>query len=117
MEIMRVGVLTTSYPRTADDFAGNFVAGLATWLAQRAEVEVLSASERWPIFYRGGAPSALRGLGWAWGALYSARLWRCAAVAARRWDAIVSHWTIPCGLIAARLARGRPHVAIAHGSD
>jgi glycosyltransferase involved in cell wall biosynthesis len=36
---------------------------------------------------------------------------------ARHWDAIVSHWLLPCGLAGALAARGRPHVAIAHAGD
>jgi glycosyltransferase involved in cell wall biosynthesis len=36
---------------------------------------------------------------------------------ARRWDVLVSHWLVPAGAIADTLARGRRHLAIAHGSD
>ncbi len=66
---MRIGVLTTSYPRDDEDPAGNFVAGFARWLAAEVgDVEVLAASAERRLFYRGGAPSAL-GLGSAPSAL------------------------------------------------
>jgi glycosyltransferase involved in cell wall biosynthesis len=42
------------------------------------------------------------------------------AVAARELaacDALVSHFGLPCGVIASLLARGRPHVAVLHSAD
>ncbi len=115
---MRIGVLTTSYPRDDDDPAGGFVAGFARWLAATgAEVEVIAADARRPLFYRGGAPAALRGRGWLGAAAFSSTLLRTAAARAARWDAIVSHWLVPSAAVGATLARGRPHLAIAHGSD
>lgn len=117
---MRIGVITTSYPRSDDDPAGNFVAGFARWLSQRAEVEVVCAAERGPLFYGGGAPGALSRGGaatWMHAAAFSGRLLARAAARARHWDAIVSHWLIPCGAIGLALSGNRPHLAIAHGSD
>lgn len=115
---MRIGVLTTSYPRQADDPAGAFVAGFARWLASHVgEVEVLCADESRPIFYRGGAPGALRGRGWWHAARFSTRLLAEVARRSRRWDAIVSHWLVPSGAIGLLLQGSRPHLAIAHGSD
>src|SRR5262249_32427996 len=38
-----------------------------------------------------------------------------ARAAARRWDAVVSHWLLPSGAVG--LSLGLPHLAIAHGSD
>ncbi len=93
------------------------MAGLSRWLAARAEVEVLCADERRPLFYRGGAPGALRGRGWVGAARFSSTLWLEAAKRARRWDALVSHWLVPSGAVGLSLQRGRPHLAIAHGSD
>ncbi|MBK6847147.1 MAG: glycosyltransferase [Proteobacteria bacterium] len=140
---MRVGVLTTSYPRHADDWAGGFVAELARWLAREGDaLEVLAptpASDSTPgvrvrplryartprLCYGAGAPDNLLGAGdWggraaAWAQL-PAFVGRLAAASwwhARRWDAVVSHWLLPAGLVGARLARGRPHLAIAHSSD
>ena len=41
---MKLGVVTTSYPREPGDPAGSFVAGFARWLAARGhEVEVVAA--------------------------------------------------------------------------
>jgi glycosyltransferase involved in cell wall biosynthesis len=116
---VRVGVLTTSYPRDDDDPAGGFVAGFARWLAAHVgDVEVLCADAARPLFYRGGAPTALARPG-AWpGALaFSTRLWAAARRRAARWDALVTHWLVPSGAIGLALAGRRPHVAIAHGSD
>jgi glycosyltransferase involved in cell wall biosynthesis len=116
---VRIGVLTTSYPRDAEDAAGAFVAGFARWLAAHVgDVEVLHADERRPLFYRGGAPAALAGGGrWGEALAFSTRLLLAAARRARRWDAIVSHWLVPAGALGAALGRGRPHLCIAHGSD
>lgn len=116
---MRIGVLTTSYPREEGDPAGHFVAGFAGWLAGRgAQVEVVCAAAGGRLFYRGGAVGALRARPIA-GAVEAA--WWCGRLAAtvrraqRRWDAMVSHWVVPCGLLGAAL--DKPHLAIAHGSD
>ena len=46
---MRIGVVTTSYPREPGDFAGAFVAGLTHWLAHAGHrVEVIAAGEPSP---------------------------------------------------------------------
>lgn len=138
---MRVGVVTTSYPREAGDPAGHFVAGFARWLTgQGAEVEVVAAGpgaavvEGIPVervagrglFYDGGAPDALALPGaWRRASGFVAAL---AAEVARRmdaWEAVVSHWVAPCGLVSAAVlatrlsAHGhrRHHLAIAHSSD
>ena len=131
---MRVGVLTTSYPRGPTDAAGLHVAGLARWLVARgAAVEVVAAgpgdSHDGPIpihrvgtrglFYGGGAPEALAR---SWAARAAApgfvgRLFAVAQRRARRWDAVITHWLLPCGLVGVALAGRRPHVAIAHSSD
>lgn len=145
---MRIGVLTTSYPRWSGDPAGPFVAALNRWLvAAGHQVDVLAAgsaadrlgphlaaSKTPPIlddsgsvvrrvpsslFYAGGAPDAL--LSGPTALLEAARF--SAVLAARfhdlhrRYDAFVSHWLLPCGVLAAALSDGRPHVAVAHSSD
>ena len=140
---MRIGFLTTSYPRDADDSAGVFVRGLARALVDRGHtIDVLCAasSERAhasepgidvhalryapdPLartFYGPGAPDALRRDPRAWlgAATYPALLAREAQRRAAGWDAIVSHWAVPSGLVGTSLRTdARPHVAILHGAD
>ena len=115
---MRVGVLTTSYPRDPDDAAGAFVAGFARWLlAHVGDVDVVCADGARPLFYRGGAPEALaRGGRWTEAAAFSAHLLIEAKRRARGWDAVVSHWLVPSAAVGDACAPGR-HLAIAHGSD
>ena len=115
---MRVGVLTTSYPRDAGDAAGAFVAGFSRWLAAHVgDVDVVCADAARPLFYRGGAPEALRQRGrWAEAAAFSARLLIEAKRRARGWDAVVSHWLVPAGAVGDACGRAA-HLAIAHGSD
>lgn len=114
---MRVGVLTTSYPRAADDAAGAFVAGFSRWLAANVgDVDVVCADEARPLFYRGGAPEALERGGWVQAAAFSAALLIEARRRARGWDAVVSHWLVPSGAVADACGTAR-HLAIAHGSD
>lgn len=133
---MRIGVLTTSYPRYPNDYAGNFVAELTEWLTQEGdELEVLApapAKTDHPhiklrslqyafsprLFYRAGAPDNLQQVS-AWLQLptFLTRLalecyWR-----SRRWDAVISHWLVPCGLVASLATHGIPHLTIAHSSD
>ena len=118
---MTVGVVTTSFPRFEGDPAGSFVEGLSRWLARYHDVEVVCADAERPLFYRGGAPEELSRGGTAWlaAAAFSSRLAIEVAWRARRWDRIVSHWMVPCGIAAAIAARPRrlPHLCIAHGSD
>jgi glycosyltransferase involved in cell wall biosynthesis len=115
---MRIGVLTTSYPREPGDPAGHFVEGFATWLAERgASVEVVAAGPG-GLFYRGGAVGAWRRRpvrGSALAAAWCGRFAHAVAKQARSWDAVVSHWLLPCGVVG--MATRLPHLAIAHGSD
>ncbi len=114
---MRVGVLTTSYPRDAEDAAGAFVAGFSRWLAANVgDVDVVCADAARPLFYRGGAPEALKRGRWAEAAAFSAHLLIEAKRRARGWDAVVSHWLVPSGAVGDACAPAR-HLAIAHGSD
>jgi glycosyltransferase involved in cell wall biosynthesis len=126
---LRVGVLTTSYPRDSTDPAGIFVAGLTRFLAaQGARVEVVAAGpgadrdgdipvrriDAPRLFYGGGAPEALASSWRARAAVPGFVLRMAAAAIGRRWDAVISHWLLPCGLIG---ATHRRHVAIAHSGD
>ncbi len=129
---MRIGVVTTSYPRTPGDSAGNFVAGhVAALRALGHDVEVIAAGDAGDasdagamriadraLFYRGGAPDRLErapiraGLA---GAAFTARLVATVVRRARDWDAIVAHWLAPSALAA--LPSTAPLTAIAHGGD
>jgi teichuronic acid biosynthesis glycosyltransferase TuaC len=138
---MKLGVLSTSYPTRDDDAAGRFVMEMAEALAARGhEVAALfpehadrdhragrnprlvplpyarpRALER--TFYGAGVPDnvarrpALALLGLA----YSARLLAAAHGMAREWDAVVAHFLLPSGLVAASL--GKPCLVIAHSAD
>jgi glycosyltransferase involved in cell wall biosynthesis len=135
---VKLGVVTTSYPRFAGDPAGNFVAGHVRALRRLGhEVEVIAAGAgaaddgtdgtddavpvlRIPgsLFYRGGAPDRLERAplrAGAAAALFTARLTAAVAARAPRWDAVIAHWLAPSA-IAALPARA-PMLAIAHGGD
>ena len=140
---MRIGVVTTSYPRFEGDPAGCFVAELARWLCREGDrVEVLAPAPaaRLPgdpaglevhplgrgdsrLFYRAGAPDNLAAPGaaglraWAEAPLFLAGLARAIAATARGWDAVISHWLVPSALAAGLGARALPQLAIAHSSD
>lgn len=130
---MRVGIVTTSYPRWRGDAAGSFVAGHAAYLrGTGATVEIVAAGApdvdpAWDaaegvrrvaappgLFYAGGAPEAIgRGVGGAAG--FAARLGAAVVARASRWDAVAAHWLAPSAW-AAVPTRG-PLLAIAHGGD
>ena len=139
---MKIGVITTSYPRFAGDAAGNFVAGHAGALrALGHEVEVVAAGDSSAtrdelaslerstghpairvgasrLFYRGGAPDAFERMPVRAGltaAAFTARLTATVAARAARWDAIIAHWLVPSAIAA--LPTRQPLVAIAHGGD
>jgi len=139
---MRVGVVTTSYPRDADDFAGWFVAErVRAWLAEGHEVDVLAAGappgtargERLTItrlpaslaggpdlFAGAGAPEALEAGSAAalWGAArFAASLAAEVASRAPRWDRVESHWLAPSALAVLAAAPGLRHRATAHSGD
>jgi glycosyltransferase involved in cell wall biosynthesis len=141
---VRVGVLTTSYPRTPSDYAGAFVADrVQALLARGHEVDVLAAGAGAPLgttrdgrltltrlpasltdgrdlFAGAGAPEAFErdGARAAWAALrFSAELTAAASARAPRWDRVESHWLAPCALAAVAAAPGLPHRAVAHSGD
>lgn len=114
---MRIGVVTTSYPRWPGDAAGSFVAAHAH--AMRAlghDVDVVGAHVIASSLFDGhGAPEQLeRGRGYLRGAWFSARLAAEVMRRAHAWDLIVAHWLVPA--VAALPAR-KPMLAIAHGGD
>ncbi|MBI2896250.1 MAG: glycosyltransferase family 4 protein [Deltaproteobacteria bacterium] len=146
---MRIGFLTTSFPRHEGDVAGSFVLGMARALCKRGhEVEVLApepstgpggTASRWApggavdlrhvaylrprslqrTFYGAGAPENLSADPLAWvGALpFGVALAASGLVRSRSWDAVVSHWLLPCGVVGALIRRGRPHLAVSHSAD
>lgn len=141
---MKVGLLTTSFPRYAHDIPGNFVLGFARALRSIGdEVEVLAPEPREPrsplreraisvrhvpylrprglerTFYGAGVPDNLSRdpLAWLGLAPFCASL-TCAAAARRSgWDAIVSHWALPCAISAGVVRGSRPHLAVLHSAD
>lgn len=75
-------------------------------------------------FHRAGAPDNLAQDPLAWlgavtwpFALAGAMRARTRSGARRRWDAIVSHWGVPSGLVSSELRRGQRHVAFFHSGD
>jgi hypothetical protein len=133
---VRFGLLTTSYPRQAGDYAGSFVADrVAELLSAGNSVEVLAAGDGVPIgegrltvrrvpggsalFYGAGAPEALERGGAAWLAAlrFSTALAGAARARVSDWDAIESHWLVPCALAASAVAPDHPRRAYAHSGD
>jgi glycosyltransferase involved in cell wall biosynthesis len=119
---MRIGVVTTSYPRFAGDPAGNFVGEhVAALRALGHDVDVIAAGDgpdrvASRLFYDGGAPDALeRGGGLLDAASFTARLAFAVARRARHWDRAIAHWLVPSALAA--LPARVPLTAIAHGGD
>jgi len=116
---MKVVVLTTSYPRSADDSAGRFVAGAVEQLRARGvDVEVVSplSFRHFGIAYGEGVAGNLRRRPWLALALplLLVSLARAARRAARDADLVHAHW-LPAGAVA--LATGRPVVLTVHGTD
>ncbi len=139
-----IGVLTTSYPRFAGDPAGVFVRQrVRTLLREGHAVEVLAAGDghaagAWEgpdrekvlrirsekLFYTGGAPEKLEdqrlvrrleAWGEAFGFTFAMR--SALAGAQERWQAVESHWLVPCGLLACAALPRLPHRAHVHGGD
>lgn len=142
---MKILVLTTSYPATPGDYRGSFVRDMALALAGRGhEITVLAPHpggvasteerasgvtvkrvsaapvRRATLFGRFGVVETLKSEPWRLlelplsMAAYSIR----AAWAARQHDLVVANWLVPCGFIAAsmaRLPRGKPVVVVEHG--
>ena len=140
MANLKIGLLTSSYPRSRADPAGAFVAGMARWLARSgAAVEVLAPqgagqgggptevpvhvvryAHKPVLFYGDGAPDNLIH-SWRARAQVPAFLAALALETWRRsvpWTHLLSHWLLPCGVVAASGAgRALPHLAVAHSSD
>jgi glycosyltransferase involved in cell wall biosynthesis len=141
---VRIGVLTTSFPRHEGDIAGNFVLGFARALAERGHsLEVLAPEPCEPVaapvypgietrfvpylrpralqrtFYGAGAPDnfARDPLALLGALPFPLALTRCAYSQAQGWDAVISHWALPSALVAGLVRHGRPHLAVLHSAD
>jgi glycosyltransferase involved in cell wall biosynthesis len=129
---VRVVVLTTSWPRTEQEFAGRFVADAVERLRERGvEVEVLAPGPRSSGRAARATPSTLpttyRDYGLAYGAGMAVNLrrrpwlaplmlfsmWQAVRGAARAADLVHAHWLLTAAV--ARFA-GRPFVVTLHGS-
>jgi hypothetical protein len=132
---VQIGLLTTSFPRHAGDYAGSFVGDRARRLLDEGHtVEVLAAGDgpevldgrltvrRIPagaLFYGEGAPEALErgGLAWLAALRFLAALGGAARSRAAAWDAVESHWLVPSALAASAAAPRHPRRAFAHSGD
>jgi glycosyltransferase involved in cell wall biosynthesis len=118
---VKVLVLTTSYPRSADDVAGVFVAdGVRQLRAAGVDVDVVSPADfrHFGLAFGGGIVQNLRAKPWLAAAvpLFLAAYARAARRAARDGgaDVVHAHW-IPSGLAA--LKTGKPFVLQVWGTD
>jgi glycosyltransferase involved in cell wall biosynthesis len=137
---MKIGVVTTSFPRHPGDYAGCFVGDrVRRLLADGHTVDVIAAGDGGVaremahqrllvsriaagggLFYGAGAPETLeRGGGMAWlaAARFSAALVAAVRARARRLDLIESHWLVPSALAALAATPACPQRAFAHSGD
>ncbi|MBT9554729.1 MAG: glycosyltransferase family 4 protein [Myxococcales bacterium] len=110
---LRALVLTTSAPRSADDYAGTFVLEMAEALRSEGVDSRLAALPAPPGGALASVRSGLRGGLSLVGPLarWGAHAW---AMGREDVDVTVAHWLVP-SVFAART--GRPVVGVAHGSD
>jgi glycosyltransferase involved in cell wall biosynthesis len=116
---VKVCVLTTSYPRGADDVAGTFVRdGVEALRAAGAEVRVVSPANfrHYGIAYGDGIVNNLRAAPWKALALplFFLSFARAARRAARGADVVHAHW-LPS--VVPAMATGKPVVLQLWGSD
>jgi glycosyltransferase involved in cell wall biosynthesis len=136
---VHLGLLTTSFPRHAGDYAGSFVGDRVQRLLEEGHtVEVLAAGagpapvravdgrltvRRIPaaagLFYGEGAPEALErgGAVWLAAAQFLVALTAAARAHRARWEAVESHWLVPCALAASAAAPALTRRAFAHSGD
>jgi glycosyltransferase involved in cell wall biosynthesis len=141
---VRIGLVTTSFPRDEGDSAGRFVLGFARALAARGHTLDVLAPEpdderyrappdfpgielswvsylprRWErTFYRAGVLDNLRRDPWAALGIapFTLALAQAVRTRAARWDAVVSHWALPSAWIVGELVAA-PHLAVLHSAD
>jgi glycosyltransferase involved in cell wall biosynthesis len=114
---MRVGVLTTSYPRYPGDAVGRFVADAVEHVRRRGvDVEVVGPEQfhGFGLTYGHGVVGNLRRRPWL--AFFVPALLASFVRAARRVDAdlLHAHW-LPAGWVAART--GKPYIVQVWGTD
>ena len=139
---MRIGILTTSYPRFDGDAAGSFVRALCVALVRMGHTcEVLAPSDpdarvlrdqeitihrvpsrapgAPPLFYAAGVPDNVRSdpRALAAAAVFLPSLAIAASHRAVRWDAVLSHWAVPSALVSRAIFGARRHVAVWHSAD
>jgi glycosyltransferase involved in cell wall biosynthesis len=113
---VKVAIVTTSYPRDEDDFAGRFIAETVERLRARGlEVDVVApgAYRDFGLAYGGGVVHNLRKRPWAAPALVASLL-RAVRRAARTADVVHAYW-LPTGAVAA--LSGKPFVVSLPGTD
>jgi glycosyltransferase involved in cell wall biosynthesis len=133
---VRIGVVTTSYPRDAGDPAGSFVAAhVAAMRLLGHDVEVISARSigSSPLFEGSGAPEELERGGiveqaraMLEAARFTAEMTTAIFNRIGEWDVIIAHW-LPCAAAALAAIQARRAaqpsepkkklLAIAHGGD
>jgi glycosyltransferase involved in cell wall biosynthesis len=141
---MKIGLLTTGFPRFDGDCAGSFLLTLARGVIDRGHTIRVLAPEpqcdrpapRWPgidvrwvpyvrpraqqqTFYGSGAPDnlRLRPVRWAGAASFAAALYRASERELSDCDALISSWCVPSGWVASKTTAGRPHLCICHATD
>lgn len=140
---MRIGLLTTSFPSREDETSGAFVAGFAQSLVDAGHtVHVLAPMPRVHVaspqtngvdvtfveyaprglretFHGAGVLDNVRATARAWPGLvtFPLALLAHASRAVTGWDAIVSHFALPCAVVAAMVRGARPHLAVMHSAD
>jgi glycosyltransferase involved in cell wall biosynthesis len=132
---LRIGLVTTSYPRESGDPAGSFVAAhVAAMRLLGHDVEVITARDIGsPLFEGSGAPEELERGGlldqakaMLEGARFTADLTTAVYKRIHDWDLVVAHW-LPCAVAAVTARQAlraakpstprKPILAIAHGGD
>jgi glycosyltransferase involved in cell wall biosynthesis len=113
---VKVALLTTSYPRDENDFAGGFIAGTVSRLRARGvEVEVVGPSSYrdFGLTYGAGVVANVRRRPWA-APLLLGSLTRAARRAGATADLVHAYW-LPLGIAGA--LSGRPYVVSLPGTD
>ena len=116
---MRVTVLTTSYPRHAEDTVGRFIADAVERLRNAGvDIEVVSPAgfRHFGIAYGHGVMGNLRRQAWRWALLpaFLSNFARAARRAAADADLVHAHW-LPAGAVA--MTTRKPFIVQLWGSD